>query len=534
MLPHLLFRVGSSNSVPTLTSVKTYQTTDAKYAIQGGQPGDYDRKEFRLDDSIYTESVRQAIQLRSKYTTTYDATYQAILNHLSQGCLNALHACDEYTAINRKKDPLRLYNLIKDKVAGGPDKVIKATTHEDALERYASVRQQRGESVSEFAKRFAMELEYLREQSMEAIAGDTEMQAGTFLKRLDKGLFGNHEQTLRAEALREGGTPYPKSLLEAERWALTLESNRAYARAPIAASVYAVDAKPKKKKPKRQKADSPSPPSSPDSEQAAPHSSSFRQKREFPCPICKELGHPAHRCPLIEVASKAALNSKGAGGGRETSGSKASSKAYATECAFCDEPKEDCLCPRQRSASAFVTKVQVFADASPSLVTAWHVLLDGQAGEGIFNNPALLTDIRAAPVHCEFTGIGGSLTADKVGEFGRFGTVFFHPDATANIVSWHCAESRGGGVIKYDSAVSTDLTIVIGGETHIFSRLGDGLHAKVFGKASALVAVSSDSILMTNRELAGASTAREFMDVLGAPSVADIYGRVHYEGSAQC
>ena len=72
--------------------------------------------------------------------------------------------------------------------------------------------------------------------------------------------------------------------------------------------------------------------------------------------------------------------------------------------------------------------------------------------------------------------------------------------------------------------MSTDLTIDIGGETHVFSRLGEGLHAKVFGKASALVATSSESILLTDRELAGASKAREFMDVLGAPSIADIYG----------
>lgn len=502
------------------------ETTDAEYAIAGGQAGDYDRKKFKLDESIYNESVKQAMQQRSRYTATFAATYQVILNHLSQQCINVLQSSEEYEAINKKKDPLRLFSLIKDKVAGGLSKTVKGTTHEDALMRYATIRQQRGESISEFSKRFKMELQYLKDRSLEAIAGDQEMQAGTFLKRLDTGVFGDFEERLVADALREGGTPYPKTLLEAERCAYNLEFSRARVKAPIAASVFATEAKPKKKKPKSQKPDSPPPappppPPSRDTEQAGGPST---KKREFPCPICKELGHPAHRCPLIEVASKAALSSKGAGGGRSAGAGKASSRVYATECAFCDEPQEDCLCPRKRAASAFALKVRIFADASPSKVTPWHVLLDGQAGEGIFNNPSLLTDIRAAPIHCEFTGIGGSLVADRVGEFGAFGTVFFHPDASANIISWHCAETRSGGIVKYDTSVSTDLTIVIGGETHVFSRLGEGLHAKVFGKASALVAASSEPILLTDRELAAATKAREFMNVVGAPSVADIYG----------
>ena len=477
-------------------------------------PSEYDgnRAGLKIAEALHLEELKSATQQKTRYKHTYPAVYQVILNHLDQGCINTLESSTGYSAINESKDPLKLYKLIEEKLSGGSTKQVRETTHEEALSRYVGVRQAHHESLAEFAKRFKQEVLYLKTIGLEAIAGDEGMQTGTFVKRLDPTTFSGFDDRLLGDALKEGGVAkYPKTVDEAVRLASHHEQSRARSsRTPIAASVYPVEAKPRAKK--SQKSRAASPPQEPGAEDQPP-----RSKRDYPCCICKQLGHPAHRCPLVDIASKAALGSmEGAGGG--------AARAYALDCAACGMDNEECDCPGPvpdtRRARNFTTHSRVLFEAPVDCLTPWHVLFDGQAGEGIFGNGDLLTSIRPASAPCEFSGVGGTLTADMVGDFGAFGVVYYHPSATVNIISWAKAESRAGARVQYDTTSSNTLFVEVGGKKHRFERLDNGLHGKVFKQARVFP-------LLTTQETEGAKAALKFMDVLGAPSAADVIGLIN-------
>jgi hypothetical protein len=64
----------------------------------------------------------------------------------------------------------------------------------------------------------------------------------------------------------------------------------------------------------------------------------------------------------------------------------------------------------------------------------FDVLLDSQANISIFREPSLLSSIRFTPLTKNIGGItsGTAMVVDQVGDHPDFGTIYFHPSASAN------------------------------------------------------------------------------------------------------
>jgi hypothetical protein len=113
--------------------------------------------------------------------------------------------------------------------------------------------------------------------------------------------------------------------------------------------------------------------------------------------------------------------------------------------------------------------------AGTSGLSAGDVLLDNQATESIFHNSGLLVNVRRADVVRTFSGIvrgATALRAEKVGDFRDIGTVYYHPDAHANVLS--LAKVEDSCTVTYHNGVFTAATA--DGAEYEFRRSERGLH----------------------------------------------------------
>ena len=80
------------------------------------------------------------------------------------------------------------------------------------------------------------------------------------------------------------------------------------------------------------------------------------------------------------------------------------------------------------------------------------LLLDAAASVPVVKNADLLVIIRPADDPIRVDGIGGHLLIDEVGDLLDIGTVYFNPNAVANVVSHATLEDVG--TVTYDQANS--------------------------------------------------------------------------------
>ena len=101
----------------------------------------------------------------------------------------------------------------------------------------------------------------------------------------------------------------------------------------------------------------------------------------------------------------------------------------------------------------------------------FHVMLDSGANCGIFKNAQLLTNMHETDSQAIISGIGGKLSTNVVGVFNGTSTVFFHPEAIANILSQSQEHDEGASITYHDK--QDEYTVQHEGcDTLLFERVG--------------------------------------------------------------
>ena len=155
--------------------------------------------------------------------------------------------------------------------------------------------------------------------------------------------------------------------------------------------------------------------------------------------------------------------------------------------------------------------------------TRYDVLLDNEASLNIFSNKDLLTDVRKS----ETVRVSGSVSVDREGNFGEFGTVYYSGAESANILSF-ASQVDSGADIRYDH-LSDCFTLQPKGSTRTY-RFG---RKRVVGSEGrfyfcdwreverdrALVTTVTENLkAFTKREVEQARRAREMLARMGFPT----------------
>ena len=150
------------------------------------------------------------------------------------------------------------------------------------------------------------------------------------------------------------------------------------------------------------------------------------------------------------------------------------------------------------------------------------ILLDSQSTVSIFSNRRLLRNIRKANgwmhIHCN----AGITRTNLVGDLCGYGTVWYHPDGIANILS--LAEVRKRFHVTYDSSQQNEFVVhKPDGTTKRFVQSHRGLfYLDTSTEGTTLVTTVDDNkSKYTNTDYSRAELARRIQRMIGRPSTRD-------------
>jgi hypothetical protein len=160
------------------------------------------------------------------------------------------------------------------------------------------------------------------------------------------------------------------------------------------------------------------------------------------------------------------------------------------------------------------------------LPNTW-ILLDNQSTVDVFSNGNLLTDIRQGTESMEIHCNAGIANTNLVGELAGYGTVWYHPNGIANILSLSRVKERGYHV-TYDSNGGNSFVVnKPDGTSRVFKESERGLYYMDTNDSNvndpnsfvALVnTVADNKVNYTNRAYSRAVLARNIQKMVGRPT----------------
>ena len=147
------------------------------------------------------------------------------------------------------------------------------------------------------------------------------------------------------------------------------------------------------------------------------------------------------------------------------------------------------------------------------------ILLDNQSTVDVFHNPNLLRNIRKTDTYMDIHCNAGVTSTNEVGDLHGYGTVWYHPNGIANILSLKRVKEKHR--VTYDSTNGNEFVVhKDDGTTRIFQQSNRGLFYMDSAETGTLLVstVAENKSKYTNRDYSRAVLAREIQKRIGRPS----------------
>ena len=164
--------------------------------------------------------------------------------------------------------------------------------------------------------------------------------------------------------------------------------------------------------------------------------------------------------------------------------------------------------------------MHVLASGGADSLTPTDCLLDSAANCSVVRNRNLLSYLHPCPPPVRFDGLGGALTIAEKGHLGSLCEAYYHPAATANIISFSSIKEQGHSVTYSDSEDS--FIVEFGQQSRTFRRESNGLYVCDFSDppdthVGMTATVSDNASQYTKREISQATLARDLQHALANP-----------------
>ena len=466
-----------------------------------------------LDEYILKGEVERYLKRKDKYRTNKTKAYEVIIGQCTKGLKNKLEARKDWSSV--QYDPIAVLKAIQELVYNYQDSKYPAVSIVKAIKALVNVKQEDGESLSDYIKKFNTTKDLFETQVgvMELgkwIAQDnnkyqmlvTDARKPLIKEYFDKMLayiFITGCEMNKAEKLVEDlSNDYAKSSKE-QRAMVYPKTVQAAAELVTNYRNYVNTSKPKAnsnsdKNKQEQKASF-----------AQGRGSSNRDYSNYKCFKCGEMGHIAPYCK------------------------KTTETSNVQQQATTEETKTEEKNTTETTTNAQTHKGWNSCQAAISLsqddvISKKWLLLDNESSTHIVCLPELLTDIKETDEELELQTNGGVLKTKKKGYMHGIGWVWYSPEAITNVLSMALVEDLYR--ITYDSNVEQAFTVHIDEFQKIKFHRKNQLYIKKLKSAQdykfcMVQTVQENKHFYTPRQIERAKLARMLYQAIGFPSIQD-------------
>ena len=190
--------------------------------------------------------------------------------------------------------------------------------------------------------------------------------------------------------------------------------------------------------------------------------------------------------------------------------------------------------PTKQGVSNTTVGYALASDATGFVIEKDWLLLDNQANIDVFVNGDLLNNIRKADTSLTIHSTSGTSVTDLEGDFDGNGTVWYHPDGIANILSLSRVSKMPGMKVDYSQQEQKFTLTKPDGNMREFV-LTKGLYVSKMTKGVVMVSTVADNKRKyTVADYTRATVARKLQIIMGRPSTKELLRLVDGKLLANC